>query len=226
MKTSILFALSLVGIASPAWAQTSDWSLSGTAGVVSDYRYRGYSLSGERPALQSGLTADHASGVYGDVFVSTIDEYGLGSDGDGADVEITGTLGWAGQVGGFDVDVAAAAYRYPDGDDVNYVEFPLQLGRTHGALTWVIGAAFAPAQSALGDEENRYGWTSLSFAPSSWPVSVNSTVGYEDGAFASEGKADWSVGVARELGRFRVDLTWVDSDADKGQAVASIFVNF
>ncbi|MGV9010005.1 TorF family putative porin [Brevundimonas sp.] len=226
MKTSILVALGLVGIACPAWAQSSDWSVSGTAGVVSDYRYRGYSLSGERPAFQGGLTAGHASGLYGDVFVSTIDEYGVGSDGDGADVEITGTLGWAGQVGGFDVDVAAAAYRYPDGDDVNYVEFPLQLGRTHGAVTWAIGAAFAPAQSALGDEENRYGWTSLSFAPSSWPVSVNSTVGYEDGAFAPEGKTDWSVGIARELGRFRLDLSWVDSDADDGQAVASVFVNF
>jgi len=226
MNISILAALGVVAFASPSWAQSSDWSLSGTAGVVSDYRYRGYSLSGEQPALQGGLTAGHASGVYGDVLLSTIDEYGVGSDDDGADVEITGTLGWAGQLGGFDVDVAAAAYRYPDGEGVNYIEFPLQLGRTHGALTWIVGAAFAPAQSALGDEENRYGWTALSFAPSSWPISVTGTVGYEDGAFAPEGKTDWSVGVARELGRVRLDLSWVDSDADKGLAVASVFVNF
>ena len=226
MNKSIFVALGLVWFACPAWAQTSDWSLTGTVGVVSDYRYRGYSLSDERPALQGGLTASHASGFYGDVFVSTIDEYGVGLDGDGAEVEITGMLGWAGQVGGFDVDVAASAYRYPDGDDVNYVEFPLQIGRTYEALGWAIGVALAPAQASLADEDNRYGWTSLTYAPSSWPVSLTGRVGYEDGAFAPDGKTDWSVGVARDLGLVSLDLSWIDSDADNGQAVASVFVNF
>ena len=226
MNKSIFVALGLSCFAFPAWAQTADWSLTGTVGVVSDYRFRGYSLSDERPAFQAWLTAGHASGFYGDVFVSTIDEYGVGLDGDGAEVEITGTLGWAGQVSGFDVDVAASAYRYPDGDDVNYVEFPLQIGRTYESLGWAIGVALAPAQATLGDEENRYGWTSLTYAPPSWPVSLTGSVGYEDGAFAPDGKTDWSVGVARDLGRVSLDLSWTDSDADNGQAVASVFVNF
>ena len=229
MSKSVFVALGLVCLAwpaCPAWAQTSDWSLTGTAGVVSDYRYRGYSLSDEQPAVQGGLTAGHASGFYGDVFVSTIDEYGVGLDGDGAEVEVTATLGWAGQVEGFEIDVAAAAYRYPDGDDVNYVEFPLQIGRTDEAVGWAVGVAFAPAQTALGDEDNRYGWMSLTYAPSSWPVTFTSGVGYEDGAFAPDGKTDWSIGVARELGRLSLGLSWIDSDADNGQAVATVFVNF
>ena len=226
MNKSIFVALGLSCFALPAWAQTADWSLTGKVGVVSDYRFRGYSLSDERPAFQAGLTAGHAFGFYGDVFVSTIDEYGVGLDGDGAEVEITGTLGWAGQVGSFDVDVAASAYRYPDGEDVNYVEFPLQIGRTYESLGWAIGVALAPAQAALGDEENRYGWTSLTYAPPSWPMSLTGSVGYENGAFAPDGKTDWSVGVARDLGRVSLDLSWIDSDADDGQAVASVFVNF
>ncbi|CAL1692928.1 hypothetical protein MMB232_03111 [Brevundimonas subvibrioides] len=226
MKKSIFVVLGVLCFACPAWAQTSDWSLTGTVGIVSDYRYRGYSLSDERPALQGGLTASHASGFYGDAFVSTIDEYGVGLDGDGAEVEITGTLGWAGQVSGFDVDVAASAYRYPDGDDVNYVEFPVQIGRTYELLGWAIGVALAPAQAALGDEESRYGWSSLTYAPASWPVSLRGSLGYEDGAFAPDGKTDWSVGIARDLGRVSVDLSWIDSDAENGVAVASVFVNF
>lgn len=226
MNKSVAIAIGLACFVSPAWAQSSDWSLTGTAGVVSDYRFRGFSLSDERPALQAGLTAGHASGVYGDVFVSTIDEYGFGPDGDGAEVEVTGALGWAGQLGGFDVDVAAAAYRYPDGDDVNYVEFPLQMGRAYETLAWAVGVAIAPAQAALGDEENRYGWTSLTYGPPSWPVSFTTRFGYEDGAFAPDGKTDWSFGVAREFGRVSLDLSWIDSDAEDGQAVASVFVNF
>lgn len=226
MKRSILAALGLASLACPTGAQTPDWSVTGAVGVVSDYRYRGYSLSDQKPAVQGGLTAAHASGVYGDVFVSTVAEYGIGADGDGAELEVSGMLGWAGQVRGLDLDVAAAAYRYPDGDDVNYVEFPLQLGQTHEAVSWAVGLAFAPAQTALGDESNRYGWTSLTYTPPSWPVSLTGRVGYEDGAFAPAGKTDWSLGIARDLGRVSLALSWVDSDADKGQAVASAFVNF
>lgn len=226
MNRSVFLALGLACLACPAWAQTSDWSVTGAVGVVSDYRYRGYSLSDGKPAAQGGLTASHTSGFYGDVFVSTVAEYGIGADGDGAELEVTATLGWAGQVWGFDMDVAAAAYQYPDGDDVNYVEFPLQLGQTHEAVSWAVGVAFAPAQTALGDESNRYGWTSLTYAPPSWPVSLTSSVGYEDGAFAPDGKTDWSLGIARDLGRVSLALAWVDSDADEGQAVASAFVNF
>ena len=73
--------------------------------------------------------------------------------------------GWAGQVGGF--DVAASAYRYPSGDNVNYVAFPLQIGRSYASLGWAVGVALVPAQAALRDEENPHGWTSLNFAPSS-----------------------------------------------------------
>lgn len=150
MNKSVAIAIGLACFVSPARTQSSDWSLTGTVGVVSNYRFRGFSLPDERPALQAGLTASRASGVYGDDFVSTIDEYGSGPDGEGAEVEVTGTLDWAGQFGGFDVDVAAAAYRYPDGDDVNYVEFPLEIGRPNESFAWTIGVAIAPAQTALG----------------------------------------------------------------------------
>ena len=130
--------------AGPSLAQTSPWMLEGTAGVVSDYRYRGYSLSEGRPALQTGATLSHRSGVYAQVYLSSIDEYGVGDDGDGADAEITGEIGWSGQLGGFLVNAAIAAYRYPDGDGVNYVEVPLQVSRTFNALTGTVGLAYAP----------------------------------------------------------------------------------
>ena len=225
MIKSFVASACLLLSASPVLAQ-SDWSLGGSVGVVSDYRYRGYSLSGDDPALQAGLTLSHASGVYGDVFVSSIEEYGIGEDGDGADMEITSTLGWAGAIGGFDVDAAVSSYAYPDGDDVSYVEVPVQVGQTVGDLTWTVGVAYAPPQTALADEDNRYGWAGLSYALETWPISLSGTLGYEEGAFAPYGKSDWSVGAAHGLGPATLALTWVDSDVEAGALVASAFLSF
>ena len=49
-------------------------NVSGTLTLVSDYRFRGISLSDEDPALQVSLAVDHESGYYGAVWGSTLDD--------------------------------------------------------------------------------------------------------------------------------------------------------
>ncbi len=46
--------------------------ISGTASIVSDYRYRGVTLSDQKPAAQIGVTYDHPSGWYAGAFASTV----------------------------------------------------------------------------------------------------------------------------------------------------------
>lgn len=46
--------------------------ISGTASIVSDYRYRGITLSDEKPAAQIGLAYDNPLGWYAGVFGSTV----------------------------------------------------------------------------------------------------------------------------------------------------------
>ena len=223
----IAVATALICLPSAVLAQeeAGPWTLEGTAGAVSDYRFRGVSLSDEEPALQAGATLSHASGFYGDVYLSTIDEYGLDADGDGATVEATLTVGWVGAWLGLDWDAAVSAYRYPGGTDVDYVEIPVQASRTFGASTWTVGAAFAPAQDALGDEDNRYVWTGIDHAPEGWPVSLGASVGYEDGAWAPDGKTDWRLGGYLPLGPVTAGAEWIDSDADEGALVFSVFLS-
>ena len=55
----------------PAHAQVS-----GSVGVVSDYRYRGYSLSAGDPAVQASIAYDWARGAYAGVFASSADTAG------------------------------------------------------------------------------------------------------------------------------------------------------
>ena len=46
--------------------------VSGSVAVLSDYRYRGASLDGERPALQLNLSWDTGSGAYAGIFASNV----------------------------------------------------------------------------------------------------------------------------------------------------------
>jgi uncharacterized protein (TIGR02001 family) len=192
------------------------WSAEFSVGLVSDYRFRGVSMSDEQAAAQAGVTVSHANGFHGDLFVSTIDEWGVGPDGDGAQVEVDFTLGWSFSTGGLDFDVAAAAWTYPDGTDASYVEFPVSVSRTSGEVTVSVGLEYAPAQRALGDRDNTYAWLGAEWTRGTSPWSVAGWVGFEDGAWAPDGKTDWALGVTRGFGVMSVGVTYIDSDRDWG----------
>jgi uncharacterized protein (TIGR02001 family) len=204
--------------------RASSITTEGGLAAVSDYRFRGVSLSDRKPALQADLTVSHNSGAYGGVFASTIDEYGQDSAGKGATVELDYTLGWAFRAAGFDVDVAASAYTYPGGVDVDYVELPVQASRTAGAWTALAGFAYAPEQHAL-DRDNRYLWLGLDYAGDALPLDLSARLGREDGAFA-ERKTDWSLSARRTWGRLQASATYVDSDQDGAALVLSLAARY
>jgi uncharacterized protein (TIGR02001 family) len=230
MRLLLLTAAAFAVLAAPAAAQeaeTPDWAVEWEVGAVSDYRFRGYSLSDEGPALQGGVTVSAPNGLYAYGWASTIDEYGAGADGKGAQGEIDLGFGYAGSLAGFDIDVSAVRYLYPGGEDVDFWEIPVSVSRAVGDWTLTLGGAYVPVQDNTG-EDNRY-----VFAGADWtlrterPVTLSLLVGREDGAFADD-KTDWSLGASTELGPVTVGLNWVDADADDidGGLVASIKATF
>lgn len=74
VKLTLLAAL--LATAGLAQAQTKapepEFTLSYNVGVATDYRYRGISQSGKKPALQAGLDYAHKNGVYLGAWASTI----------------------------------------------------------------------------------------------------------------------------------------------------------
>ncbi len=219
----VIFTVAVLMASNTALAQEADWSVSGRVGVVSDYRDRGYTLTDGQPTVQGEVTLAHASGFYAGLWGSGIEEYGVDADGDGARIETTLYAGWSGSLAGMDVDVGVWRNVYPDGDGVNYTEFPLEIGRTIGGTTLSAGVVWAPAQTGTGDEANTWVWTRLEHAPEAWPVSLHATLGHEDGGFAPDGKTDWRVGLAAPLGAWTLGLDWVDSDTDDSAVVGSLF---
>lgn len=66
----------VAGACACLWWATAQAQVSGSVGALSDYRYRGHSLSEGDPALQASVGYDAASGVYGGLFGSTTRDAG------------------------------------------------------------------------------------------------------------------------------------------------------
>lgn len=192
--------------------ETPAFTLEGGAAIVSDYRYRGWSLSGEGPALQADATLTHSSGLYAGVFASTIEEYGVDADGDGAEVEINLLAGWGFSLAGFDIDAGAQLYIYPEADGANYVVLPVSLTRSFGQWSVTTGYEYTPSQEALGDTDGSYVWLGADWASETFPLWFSGTIGHEEGGWAPDGKTDWSVGAFHSLGPFELGLTYTDTD--------------
>jgi uncharacterized protein (TIGR02001 family) len=100
----------------PAWAQTaapaapaSPWTITGNAGLFSDYRFRGISQTALKPAFQGGFDVAHVSGFYAGNWNSNVDTNMY----NGASLEMDFYGGYKATFGDFGLDVGAIYYYYP-----------------------------------------------------------------------------------------------------------------
>lgn len=223
MKKLAILALAApmlsLAIAAPAHAkedeasdqqQIDDFDLSSTISVLTDYRFRGISLSNRKPAVQGSIDVSHKSGVYASVWGSNIARYG------GSKVEVDATLGWTGDVGPVTLDAGVIAYLYPGGHGVNVFETFGYIGKTIGPVEARVGAFYAPSQNNLGDQDSLYLTADARVGIPGTPVTVSGAVGRERGSFVGGGtKWDWQLGGEYVKGPFVFGVTYVDTNYDR-----------
>jgi uncharacterized protein (TIGR02001 family) len=231
MRTSLRAALLATGImlastASVASAsEDKSWTLDAGATVVSDYRFRGLSLTDKDPAFQPELTLTHKSGVYVGFWGSTL------ADNGGEDIETDVMIGYSRELGPVSADVNAMWYLYPGASQDNYLELTGRLSASVGPAE--VGATFsyAPPQNHIGDISNRYYMVDASVPLPSTPLTLSGSFGIEDGAFGDR-KQDWSLGVCAEISHFTLGVAYVDSARNGGDplgkatAVVSLSAQF
>ncbi|MBS1209321.1 MAG: hypothetical protein H6R19_1719 [Proteobacteria bacterium] len=117
-KRSIPTAIALLGLSlalpahaeeTPAPAVTSDWSFPSSVSLVSDYIFRGQSQTWGKPAVQFGVEADHATGLYAGFFTSNVSDHWL----PGASAETDFYGGYRNKIAdtvGYDLGVIYYAY--------------------------------------------------------------------------------------------------------------------
>jgi uncharacterized protein (TIGR02001 family) len=208
-----LLAAFAVALSWPASAVAAE--LSGEAGVVSDYRYRGVSLSDGRAAVQASATLER-SGYYATAWASTLGRRL-------ADSEIDLTAGYERELAPWiSVDLSATRYLYPSSPGEGYSEAAAAVSLNHGRASASLGFSYAPRQRALRDTAGRRGGNAYVSVEAAYdvpgaPLSLIAGGGYERGPFDEVergGKWDWKIGGEIARGPARLALSYVGSNAD------------
>lgn len=223
-------ALGSISAATPAFAQEEaaeeaegPITVSGGIAAVSDYRFRGVSLSDKDFAVQPYLTISHESGFYVGAWGSNI------ADNAGDDLEIDLYAGFAGGEA-VTYDLGVTYYMYPGVSSFNYAEIIGKVGTTVGPATVGAMLAYAPSQDGTGNTDNVYLGTNATIALPDSPISITGSVGYEDGAFGDD-KIDWSLGLTAAVSGFTIGASYVDTNRfvgglGKAGAVFSLSYSF
>jgi uncharacterized protein (TIGR02001 family) len=231
---SLLAASMLAGCAlaaTPAFADDggasalSDLTVSGNATLVTDYRFRGVSLSGGDPAIQGGITVTHASGLYLGAWSSSLSHTPVYGD---QELDLFG--GWSAEVAsGLTLDAGLLYYVYPSGHvgNANYWEPYVSLSGSLGPARLKVGAAYDWKQKGLLDnagnkDDNLYLYSNLDVGLPGTPLTVSGHLGYTDGVlspcyycagsatFGDRTGWDWSIGgSAPVLGPISVGVSYV-----------------
>ena len=204
--------------AAPAPAESSAFTITGGATVVSDYRFRGISQSDRRFAIQGTATVAHESGFYATVWGSSIDDYVAFS----GDVELDLVVGYKKTFGGTTIDGGVLYYYYPGftfGVDTDFAEPYLSVSHAIGPVTGKATVAYAPKQKGLAwnhtKDDNLYVAGDLSYAIPGMPVSLTGHLGHsfkESWITGGEKYTDWSLGASLTKGPMTFGLSYVDTD--------------
>jgi uncharacterized protein (TIGR02001 family) len=217
-------AVLMASAATPAFADDAETAsaitVSGTAAVTSDYRFRGLSQSNGNAAIQGSIGVAHESGLYVGTWGSSI--------GFAGGTEIDAYAGWSGEVAsGVKADAGVLYYYYPNAvGNSDYFEPYASLAATIGPVEAKVGAAYAwGGQSALGNKDNIYVYSELSGGIPSTPVTLRAHLGYSDGQSVlsnlqgtDTNYMDWSLGADYAItDKLTAGLKYTDTDDKPAQ---------
>lgn len=200
----------------------ADITITGNVALVTDYRFRGLSLSGGDAAIQGGINVNHSSGFYVGVWGSSLEDSALYGH---TEVDVFG--GWTGSVGsGITLDAGLLYYVYPNGHvgDANVFEPYASVTAAVGPATAKVGVAYAWEQDSLGGDDNLYLYGELGASIPDTGISVLGHLGYADGAQSpklltgesTKAGFDYNIGATYNITpKLSIGVTYVGVDGAK-----------
>jgi uncharacterized protein (TIGR02001 family) len=216
----------LPAAAANAAPATPDFTVTGSAAIVSQYRFRGISQSDNKPAVQGAFTVSHASGFYLSVWGSSASANSAVNIG-GTEIDVYGGFTHALGASGLTVDTGVYGYVYPGsrravGIDESYVELYGSLAKSIGPVSAKVGAYWAPDQRYFKrfntpSRFSVYEYGELSVAPKATPVTLHAHVGHTGGGldYAGHDYVDYTVGAGYKWRALTFDLSLVGTDLSR-----------
>ena len=192
-------------MATPSLAQAGEPAsgrpIEAEIGIVSDYRFRGVSVTKRRPALQAGIAASLPDGWTAGAWTSL----SLGQERKADEVDFY--AGKSGAAGRLEYEVLVYAYLTPGAPENAYVELQSTFRRETAEAAFELQLAVVPEQKRIPANIYASFGTHVRLHRESLALVLRG--GFEQG-FVDD-KFDWEVGLAGEQGRFRWQLSAVGS---------------
>jgi len=225
MRKTLLASALLAALPFTASVHAEDSPIAANIGFVSDYAYRGFSQTDERPALQGGFDYAHDSGLYVGVWGSNVSWL---SDSDPAisnSLEIDVYGGYKGSVGAIGYDVGLLQYYYPGSYPKPY-NSPNTLEGYVG-LSWeFLSFKYSYAFTDLFGYEKSDGSQYYDLGAAidiGAGVTLAAHVGYND-IKGQDDYTDWKIGVSKEFVGLNFGLHYVDTDVDNADLADERFI--
>ncbi|NIJ07970.1 uncharacterized protein (TIGR02001 family) [Sphingomonas vulcanisoli] len=215
----------------PAPASTPEFTVTGGATLISDYRFRGISQTNLQPAIQGTLGISHVSGFYVGTWGSSIKDYIAA----GSAQEIDLYAGYKHTWGGWATDMGVLYYYYPGnakGTKTDFFEPYANISHTYGPVGVKLGLNYAWKQSAQScaydprcgnkpREDSLYTYAELSGAIPHTPLTLTGHLGESWGrSYLTNGLknyTDWSLTAAYTWKALTLSVAYVDTDFKKGE---------
>lgn len=213
-----------------AAAPTPEFTITGSAAVVSQYRFRGLTQSDNKPAVQASITVTDKSGFY----IATWGSSGSGNRDDGmgtfyaspnngTEIDVYG--GYSKTLAGFSLDGGLYGYIYPNEPLANLYEVYGDVSKSYGPIGVKVGLNWAPKQhyfTAAGSEHHysMYEYGELTYSPAKLPaLTLHSHLGHTGGGldYVKE-YIDYTAGVGYKWKSLTFDVSAVGTNISKTDA--------
>jgi uncharacterized protein (TIGR02001 family) len=205
----------LATIAAAGAAHAGDGPFTANVGLVSDYAYRGWSQTDERPALQGGFDYAHDSGLYAGVWGSNVSWLSDASPNVSNSLELDLYGGYKGTAGAIGYDVGLLQYYYPGSypkgfNSPNTLEG--YVGLSWEFLSFKYSYAFTDLFGYDKSDGSQY-YDLGAAVDVGGGFTLAAHVGYSD-IKGQDDYTDWKLGVTKEFGGFNFGLHYVDTDVN------------
>ena len=205
----------LATIAAAGAAHAGDGPFTANVGLVSDYAYRGWSQTDERPALQGGFDYAHDSGLYAGVWGSNVSWLSDSNPNVHNSLELDLYGGYKGTAGAIGYDVGLLQYYYPGSypkgfNSPNTLEG--YVGLSWEFLSFKYSYAFTDLFGYDKSDGSQY-YDLGAAVDVGGGFTLAAHVGYSD-IKGQDDYTDWKLGVTKEFGGFNFGLHYVDTDVN------------
>ncbi len=205
----------LATIAAAGAAHAGDGPFTANVGLVSDYAYRGWSQTDERPALQGGFDYAHDSGLYAGVWGSNVSWLSDASPNVSNSLELDLYGGYKGTIGAIGYDVGLLQYYYPGSYPKGFNSpdtLEGYIGLSWEFLSFKYSYAFTDLFGYDKSDGSQY-YDLGAAVDVGGGFTLAAHVGYSD-IKGQDDYTDWKLGVTKEFGGFNFGLHYVDTDVD------------